>query len=69
MKHQGDLKSLLEYIDEEGLMPPLGVIQVLSRMAFFVQNARSANLNSDIPVYFLRPGLLVKRLMLHRPHL
>ena len=30
-KHQEDLKGILEYIDEEGLIPPLGVIQVLSR--------------------------------------
>lgn len=30
-KHQEDLKGILEYIDEEELIPPLGVIQVLSR--------------------------------------
>lgn len=30
-KHQEDLKGILEYIEEEGLIPPLGVIQVLSR--------------------------------------
>lgn len=30
-KHQEDLKGILEYIDEESLIPPLGVIQVLSR--------------------------------------
>ena len=30
-KHQEDMKGILEYIDEEGLIPPLGVIQVLSR--------------------------------------
>ncbi len=30
-KHQEDLKGILEYIDEEGLIPPLGVIHVLSR--------------------------------------
>ncbi|CAA7271044.1 unnamed protein product [Cyclocybe aegerita] len=30
-RHQEDLKGILEYIDEEGLIPPLGVIQVLSR--------------------------------------
>ncbi|KAF9476515.1 hypothetical protein BDN70DRAFT_839137 [Pholiota conissans] len=30
-KHQEDVKGILEYIDEEGLIPPLGVIQVLSR--------------------------------------
>ena len=30
-RHREDLKGILEYIDEEGLMPPLSVIQVLSR--------------------------------------
>ncbi|KDR73804.1 hypothetical protein GALMADRAFT_251620 [Galerina marginata CBS 339.88] len=30
-RHQQDLKDILEHIDEEELMPPLGVIQVLSR--------------------------------------
>ncbi|KAF8967280.1 hypothetical protein BDZ97DRAFT_1697796 [Flammula alnicola] len=30
-RHQEDVKGILEYIDEEELMPPLGVIQVLSR--------------------------------------
>lgn len=30
-KHQEDMKGILVYIDEEGLIPPLGVIQVLSR--------------------------------------
>jgi len=30
-KHQQDVKEILHHIDEEGLMPPLGVIQVLSR--------------------------------------
>ncbi|TFK36435.1 hypothetical protein BDQ12DRAFT_686883 [Crucibulum laeve] len=30
-KHEDDLKGILEHIDEEGIMPPLGVIQVLSR--------------------------------------
>ncbi|KAF8163747.1 hypothetical protein B0H34DRAFT_795410 [Crassisporium funariophilum] len=30
-RHQEDLAGILEYIDEEGLIPPLGVIQVLSR--------------------------------------
>ncbi|TFK22979.1 vacuolar membrane protein [Coprinopsis marcescibilis] len=30
-KHQEDLKGMLEHIDEEGIIPPLGVIQVLSR--------------------------------------
>ncbi|KAF4614763.1 hypothetical protein D9613_002508 [Agrocybe pediades] len=30
-KHKEDLKGILEYIDEEELIPPLGVIQVLSR--------------------------------------
>jgi len=30
-RHQDDLKDVVEYIDEEGIMPPLGIIQVLSR--------------------------------------
>ena len=30
-RHQEDLKEVVEYIDEEGIMPPLGIIQVLSR--------------------------------------
>jgi hypothetical protein len=30
-RHQNDLKEVVEYIDEEGIMPPLGIIQVLSR--------------------------------------
>ena len=30
-RHQDDLKAVVEYIDEEGIMPPLGIIQVLSR--------------------------------------
>jgi vacuolar protein sorting-associated protein 11 len=30
-RHQDDLKEVVEYIDEEGIMPPLGIIQVLSR--------------------------------------
>ncbi|PPQ73707.1 hypothetical protein CVT24_007262, partial [Panaeolus cyanescens] len=30
-RHQEDLKGILEYIDEEQLIPPLGVVQVLSR--------------------------------------
>lgn len=30
-RHQEDVKGILEYIDEEELIPPLGVIQVLSR--------------------------------------
>jgi hypothetical protein len=30
-RHRDDVKGILEYIDEEGLMPPLRVIQVLSR--------------------------------------
>jgi hypothetical protein len=30
-RHQEDVKGILEYIDEEGLIPPLGVVQVLSR--------------------------------------
>ncbi|KAF8958023.1 hypothetical protein BDZ97DRAFT_2061922 [Flammula alnicola] len=30
-RHQEDVKGILEYIDEEESMPPLGVIQVLSR--------------------------------------
>jgi hypothetical protein len=30
-RHQDDLREVVEYIDEEGIMPPLGIIQVLSR--------------------------------------
>ena len=30
-RHQNDLKEVVEHIDEEGIMPPLGIIQVLSR--------------------------------------
>ncbi|THV03182.1 hypothetical protein K435DRAFT_651795, partial [Dendrothele bispora CBS 962.96] len=30
-KHQDDVKEILEHIDQEGIMPPLGIIQVLSR--------------------------------------
>ncbi|KAF9460675.1 hypothetical protein BDZ94DRAFT_1265603 [Collybia nuda] len=30
-KHQKDVKGLLEYVDEEGILPPLGVVQLLSR--------------------------------------
>jgi hypothetical protein len=30
-RHREDLKGILDYIDEEGLMPPLSIIQVLSR--------------------------------------
>jgi hypothetical protein len=30
-RHQDSLKEVVEYIDEEGIMPPLGIIQVLSR--------------------------------------
>ena len=30
-RHQDDLKEVVQYIDEEGIMPPLGIIQVLSR--------------------------------------
>ncbi|PPQ83311.1 hypothetical protein CVT25_004051 [Psilocybe cyanescens] len=30
-RHQEDLKGILEHIDEEELIPPLGIIQVLSR--------------------------------------
>lgn len=30
-KHREDLRSILEYIEEEGIMPPLGVVQLLSR--------------------------------------
>ncbi|KAF5367569.1 hypothetical protein D9758_003794 [Tetrapyrgos nigripes] len=30
-KHQDDLKDILGHIDEEGIMPPLGIIQLLSR--------------------------------------
>lgn len=30
-RHKSDLKGILDYIDEENLIPPLGVIQVLSR--------------------------------------
>ena len=31
MRHQDDLKHIVEYIDDEGIMPTLGIIQVLSR--------------------------------------
>ncbi|KAF6763702.1 vacuolar membrane protein [Ephemerocybe angulata] len=30
-KHEEDVKGMVEYVDEEGIMEPLGVIQVLSR--------------------------------------
>lgn len=30
-KHQEDVKGMLEHIDEEGILPPLGVVQLLSR--------------------------------------
>jgi hypothetical protein len=30
-KHEEDVKAMVEYVDEEGIIPPLGVIQVLSR--------------------------------------
>ncbi len=30
-RHQEDVKDVLEHINQEGIMPPLGVIQVLSR--------------------------------------
>jgi hypothetical protein len=30
-RHRGDVKDILEYIDKEELLPPLGVIQILSR--------------------------------------
>ncbi|KAF9532799.1 hypothetical protein CPB83DRAFT_880452 [Crepidotus variabilis] len=30
-KHQQDVQGILEHVDEEGLIPPMGVIQVLSR--------------------------------------
>lgn len=30
-KHQEEVKGILEYVDEEGLIPPLGVVQLLSR--------------------------------------
>ncbi|KXN91462.1 hypothetical protein AN958_00724, partial [Leucoagaricus sp. SymC.cos] len=30
-KHREDLRSILEHIEEEGIMPPLGVVQLLSR--------------------------------------
>lgn len=30
-RHQEDVKYVLEYIDKEGILPPLGVVQVLSR--------------------------------------
>lgn len=30
-RHGGDLKRILEYVDQEKIIPPLGVIQVLSR--------------------------------------
>lgn len=31
VKHREDLSRILEYIEEEGIMPPLGVVQLLSR--------------------------------------
>lgn len=30
-KHEEDVKAMVEYVDEEGVIPPLGIIQVLSR--------------------------------------
>lgn len=30
-KHREDLRGILEHIEEEGIMPPLGVVQLLSR--------------------------------------
>ncbi|KAF9447421.1 hypothetical protein P691DRAFT_760788 [Macrolepiota fuliginosa MF-IS2] len=30
-KHREDLRGILEYVEEEGIMPPLGVVQLLSR--------------------------------------
>lgn len=30
-RHQEDVKEVVQHIDEEGILPPLGVIQVLSR--------------------------------------
>lgn len=32
-RHREDLKGILEYIDREGLMPSLGIIQMLSKNA------------------------------------
>lgn len=30
-RHQEDMKAVLEYIDEGGILPPLGIVQVLGR--------------------------------------
>lgn len=30
-RHMDDVKEIIQYIDKEGIMPPLGIIQVLSR--------------------------------------
>ncbi|KAF9073561.1 hypothetical protein BDP27DRAFT_1260105 [Rhodocollybia butyracea] len=30
-RHMDDVKDIIQYIDKEGIMPPLGIIQVLSR--------------------------------------
>jgi hypothetical protein len=30
-KHEHDVKEMVEHVDEEGIIPPLGIIQVLSR--------------------------------------
>jgi hypothetical protein len=30
-KHEEDVKAMVDHVDEEGIIPPLGVIQVLSR--------------------------------------
>ncbi|KAJ2919879.1 hypothetical protein MD484_g584, partial [Candolleomyces efflorescens] len=30
-KHEGDVREMVEYVDEEGIVPPLGIVQVLSR--------------------------------------
>jgi hypothetical protein len=30
-RHKEDLRGILEHIEEEGIMPPLGVVQLLSR--------------------------------------
>lgn len=32
-RHQEDVKEVVQHIDEEGILPPLGVIQILSRNA------------------------------------
>lgn len=30
-KHREDLKNILEYVEQEGIMPPIAVVQLLSR--------------------------------------